>query len=217
MRSSPSATCRRGRHFLSSPGARVTMAAALAASLVSLAALGNHFGDVRDRLGCQLPGHTHYPFCDTSLTAADRAADLVSRINVTDKPALLTARATRALPALGVPSYYYGTNCLHSSITECAGSRCPTSFPSAPNWQSTFDTDTMEKMAAIVGKELRAAFNLGIPDNTHKGADVGLQCWGPVVNLNRDPREYSSLGAQAGTFAVTTARSLCCCCRLGAQ
>lgn len=46
----------------------------------------------------------------------------------------------------------------------------------------------MEAMAAVVGKELRAAFNLGVPDNTHAAANVGLQCWGPVVNLNRDPR-----------------------------
>ena len=43
-------------------------------------------------------------------------------------------------------------------------------------------------MAGVVGKELRAAFNLGIPDNTHLASNVGLQCWGPVVNLNRDPR-----------------------------
>ena len=46
----------------------------------------------------------------------------------------------------------------------------------------------MERMAATVGKELRAAFVEGAPDNTHNKANVGLQCWGPVVALNRDPR-----------------------------
>ena len=149
---------------------------------------GPHFGDVRDRMGCQLPGHTHYPFCDTSKTIAERAADLVARIHDADKPALLTARANRALPYLGVPSYYYGTNCLHSAITECSGSQCPTSFPAAPNWAATFDVPTMTSMAAIVGKELRAAFALGSPDNTYRPTNVGLQCWGPVVALNRDAR-----------------------------
>ena len=75
------------------------------------------------------------------------------------------------------------------AIIECTpGGRCATAFPAAPNWQSTFDHSTMEAMAAVVGKELRAAFNLGVPDNTHAAANVGLQCWGPVVNLNRDPR-----------------------------
>jgi hypothetical protein len=120
------------------------------------------FGDVRDRLGCQLPGHTHYPFCNTSLPIALRAADLVRRVKNADKPALLTARAVKPLPELGVPSYYYGTNCLHTAITECVGGRCPTAFPAAPNWQSSFDVGTMEQMAAVVGKELRAAFNLNV-------------------------------------------------------
>jgi hypothetical protein len=40
-------------------------------------------------------------------------------------------------------------------------------------------------MAATVGRELRAAFVENIPDNTHAKDAVGLQCWGPVVNLNR--------------------------------
>ncbi len=147
-----------------------------------------HFGDVRDRMGCQMPNHTHYPFCDTSKSIDVRAADLVARIQDADKPGLLTARANKALPYLGVPGYYYGTNCLHSAITECAGSQCPTSFPAAPNWAATFDVATMTNMAATVGRELRAAFAIGSPDNTYKPANVGLQCWGPVVALNRDAR-----------------------------
>jgi hypothetical protein len=113
------------------------------------------FGDVRDRLGCQLRNHSHYPFCNTSKSIAERAADLVARIHDADKPGLLTARALQALPYLGVPAYYWGTNCLHSAITECAGQRCPTSFPAAPNWAATFDVHTMTAMAAVVGKELR--------------------------------------------------------------
>ena len=172
------------------------------------------FGDVRDRLGCQLPTHTDYPFCDTSKSVAERAADLVSRIKDEDKPALLTARADRALPYLGVPSYYYGTNCLHSAITECAGDRCPTSFPAATNWIATFDSATMTAMAATVGRELRAAFVLGNPDNTHAAGNVGLQCWGPVVALNRDPRwgRNGEGGAEdprlAGAYGAAWARGL---------
>eukprot|EP01052_Picozoa_sp_SAG31_P028825 SAG31_NODE_2815_length_5045_cov_3.196522_4_plen_299_part_00 len=60
-----------------------------------------HFGDVRDRMGCQLPNHTHYLFCDTSKSIPERAADLVARIHDADKPGLLTARANKALPYLG--------------------------------------------------------------------------------------------------------------------
>jgi len=42
-------------------------------------------------------------------------------------------------------------------------------------------------MAAVVGRETRAFFNLGnFTDNGRNG--MGLDCWGPVANINRDPR-----------------------------
>lgn len=65
-------------------------------------------------LAC-LPPHDAYPFCDTTLAVEARVADLVKRINDSDKPNLLTARGTggsgkyvQAIPALGVPGYYCG-------------------------------------------------------------------------------------------------------------
>ena len=60
---------------------------------------------------------------------------------------------------------------------------CPTSFPSGPNVASTFNRDIIRQMAAIMGTELRALFNLGLVR--------GLDIWGPVINLNRDPRWVS--------------------------
>ena len=45
----------------------------------------------------------------------------------------------------------------------------------------------MRTMATVAGEEFRAAFNLGNwTDNGGNG--LGLDCWGPVLNLNRDPR-----------------------------
>ena len=45
---------------------------------------------------------------------------------------------------------------------------------------ATFDRDIIRGAADIVGRELRALYNLGVAK--------GLDCWGPVINLNRDPR-----------------------------
>jgi beta-glucosidase-like glycosyl hydrolase len=132
--------------------------------------------------------------------------DLVSRINATDKANLLTARGFRshgkgtdakssgyggrqALPALGVPSFYWGSNCIHSSMfSNCTKSgKCSTSFPSNVNFASSFDPKLMRDMAGIIGKETRAGWNEGDwLDNGYNGA--GLECWGPVLNIARDPR-----------------------------
>lgn len=140
-------------------------------------------------------GYDHFPFCNTSMPLADRVHDLISRIPDGVKPNLLTARGhlksrgRQALPELGVPSYYWGTNCIHSSMSaNCTkDGRCSTSFPSGPSWSATFDRNVMRSMAAVVGRETRAFFNLGnFTDNGRNG--MGLDCWGPVANINRDPR-----------------------------
>jgi hypothetical protein len=134
------------------------------------------------------------PFCNTSLPIDDRVRDLISRIRTADKPNLLTARGhlknrgRTAIPELGVPSYYWGANCIHSSMfSNCTTTgRCSTSFPSGPSWAATFDREMMRSMASVVGREQRAGFTLGnFTDNGRNG--LGLECWGPVINMNRDP------------------------------
>jgi beta-D-xylosidase 4 len=67
-----------------------------------------------------------------------------------------------------------------STNLRCVSGRCPTHFPSPPNWVSSFNNSLMAGMATVFGRELRALYNLG--------AAKGLDCWGPVINLNRDPR-----------------------------
>ena len=65
---------------------------------------------------CAAPPHDAYPFCNISLSLDDRIRDLLPRIADADKPALMTARAHQALPYLGIPAYYWGSNCIHSSM-----------------------------------------------------------------------------------------------------
>ena len=93
----------------------------------------------------------------------------------------------QSLPELGVPAYYWGTNCLHSlnggsCVTNSKNeTRCPSNFPSGPSFGATFNRKLIQEMANVVGQELRAQLALGLSHNS-------LDCWGPVVNLNRDPR-----------------------------
>lgn len=82
---------------------------------------------------CQ-PPHDTYPFCDTALSIDARVADLISRLNDSDIPALLTARhnesgqapVSGAIPALGIPAYDW------MSGEACGGSR----RAGAMSWQA---------------------------------------------------------------------------------
>lgn len=149
---------------------------------------------------CLPPPHDGLPFCDRSLTVHERVLDLIARVNDSDKANLLTARGLggggshmQRLPALGVPAYYWGNNCLHSlgggrCVVDSHGVlRCPTNFPSGPSFGAMFDRALIKAMATTIGIETRAMLALG--DNaTESWARPSLDCWGPVVNLNRDPR-----------------------------
>ena len=146
-----------------------------------------------DKIAC-LPPHDHYPFCNQSLPLDDRVHNLISLIPDNIKAALLTARGPdrtgkrQSIPELGVPSYYWGSNCIHSSMfSNCThDGRCSVSFPSGPSQAATFDSALIQQMANVVGIETRSGWNEHWVDNGMNGA--GLDCWGPVLNVNRDPR-----------------------------
>jgi len=139
-----------------------------------------------DLFACQ-PPHETYPFCNTDLSIDVRLQDLIKRIPNKKKIKLLQARGMGHVKEIGVPAYYWGTNCLHSlSNVPCVidedtdKSHCPTDFPSGPSFAATFDRSLIREMGDIIGQELRTAFLFN--------ATPGLDCWGPVINLNRDPR-----------------------------
>ena len=119
-------------------------------------------------MACKSAPYSALPFCDTSLSVDDRVKDLVSRIKDTDKPDLLTARASKPLPDIGVPAYYWGTNCIHSVENgahgevpnRCIDGKCATFFPNPPNWMSAFNRTSMRAMASTMAKELRGLYNI---------------------------------------------------------
>ena len=52
-------------------------------------------------------------FCDTSVPLDERVTDLVNRITMAEAGAMLTARQSPAIPRLGIPEFYWGTNAIH--------------------------------------------------------------------------------------------------------
>lgn len=78
---------------------------------------------------CQ-PPHDTYPFCDTSLSLADRVNDLISRLLPSDIAPQLTARhggggspgPNDNITRLGIPEYDWGVNSIHGVQTCCVQS-----------------------------------------------------------------------------------------------
>mmetsp|Transcript_54586 Transcript_54586/g.130224 ORF Transcript_54586/g.130224 Transcript_54586/m.130224 type:complete len:930 (+) Transcript_54586:138-2927(+) len=152
---------------------------------------GTHQSRTKATRACALPGHTDYPFCNTNLSVDQRVDDLVSRLRLEEKPLLLTARASPmgAVPRLGIPEYDWGANCIHGVQSRCR-ERCPTTFPN-PNAQgAAWNRSLWQDMAAVTGKELRALWLADVGEfHTAKNTPhLGLDCWSPNININRDPR-----------------------------
>lgn len=137
---------------------------------------------------CEYP-FDHFPFCNSSLLLSLRVKDLLQRLQLDEKIRMLTARAGThgSVPRLGVPEYNWGANCVHGVQSTC-GTHCATSFPNPVNLGAIFDPNEIYKMAQVIGVELRALRLEGARENYKNGPHIGLDCWSPNININRDPR-----------------------------
>jgi hypothetical protein len=135
---------------------------------------------------CRAPGAAkRWPFCNASLPTEHRLNDLVARVLISEAGSQLTARQSSALPRLGIPSYYYGTNVLHGfreagCVTAAGTVHCPTSWPTPPNMGAAFNRSLSAAMGRSFGTELRAMYNVRAVNS--------LDTWSPTINLARDPR-----------------------------
>lgn len=131
---------------------------------------------------CTQPGLKDFPFCDTTLPLATRVDDLASRILLNETGPMLTARQSIAIPRLGLPSYYWGTNAIHGlqNLNCLPSGQCPTSFPAPCALSAAFNDSLVKDMGKVLARELRAYYN----SRHHNSLDT----WSPTINVNRDPR-----------------------------
>ena len=118
---------------------------------------------------------------NTNYSFQERAVDLVSRLTLEEKQALL-GNSMAAVPRLGVKQYNVWSEALHgvlSGANASAGLQGPTSFPGSVALGSSWDPELMELEASVIADEARAIFQTGTK---------GLTFWSPVVEPIRDPR-----------------------------
>lgn len=118
----------------------------------------------------------NYPFQDTRLPLDARVDDLVSRLTLEEKIALLHQRQP-AIPRLAIAAFNTGLEVIHG----VAWLGEATVYPQAIGLASTWDTSLMQRIGSAVGDEARG-FHV-----KNQGAS-NLNVWSPVVDLLRDPR-----------------------------
>ena len=118
---------------------------------------------------------------NTNYSFQERAVDLVSRLTLEEKQALL-GNNMAAVPRLGIKQYNVWSEALHgvlSGANASVGLQGPTSFPGSVALGSTWDPELLELEASVIADEARAIFQTGTK---------GLTFWSPVVEPIRDPR-----------------------------
>ncbi|WOI53373.1 glycoside hydrolase family 3 C-terminal domain-containing protein [Parvularcula sp. LCG005] len=122
------------------------------------------------------------PFMDTSLSAEERARDLVSRMTLEEKAAQMYDKAA-AIPRLGIHEYNWWNEALHG----VARAGHATVFPQAIGLAATWDEDLMFDITTVISDEARAKYNLYSSEDVY-AMYGGLTFWSPNINIFRDPR-----------------------------
>ena len=94
---------------------------------------------------------------DASLSATERARDLVSRMTVDEKIAQCMMDAP-AIPRLVVPKYHYWSEALHG----IANDGFATVFPQAIGLAATWDPALVHEVATVTSTEARGKYALAV-------------------------------------------------------
>ena len=156
---------------------------------------------------CTNASFASQPYCNRSLSTADRVASIVSLMTTAEKLLLLEANDP-GVARLGIRPMQFGEG-LHGVASGCGlavgepdeyGPRtgCPTSYPGGIAEGATFNKSLWLTVGAAIGREARALHNQPQCAGQANCANVsgalsgsgisGLSLWAPDMNLFRDPR-----------------------------
>ncbi|MBO4723753.1 MAG: glycoside hydrolase family 3 C-terminal domain-containing protein [Bacteroidaceae bacterium] len=122
------------------------------------------------------------PYKNSDLPAQERAADLVSRLTLEQKAALMQ-NGSPAIPEFGIKAYDWWNEALHG--VGRAG--LATVFPQAIGMAASFDDALLLDVFTAVSDEARAK-SAQYGENGGLRRYQGLTFWTPNVNIFRDPR-----------------------------
>ncbi|MCH4147618.1 MAG: glycoside hydrolase family 3 C-terminal domain-containing protein [Prevotella sp.] len=124
-----------------------------------------------------------YIFRNPTMSAEERAKDLVSHLTLDEKASLMLDES-QAVPRLGINSFNWWSEALHG----IANNNGVTVFPEPIGMAASFNDTLLQQIYTAVSDEMRALYN----DNRRSGNKdkkyTSLSVWTPNVNIFRDPR-----------------------------
>ena len=126
--------------------------------------------------------HEGPAYLDKSLSAEERAADLLGRLTLEEK-GILMKNKSEAVPRLGIKAYNWWNEALHG----VARNGSATVFPQPVGLAASFDEPLIYEVFTAVSDEARVKNRLATAEGD---PDIyqGLTFWTPNINLFRDPR-----------------------------
>lgn len=122
------------------------------------------------------------PYKNHNLTAEERAEDLLSKLTLDEKIALMQD-VSAPVEHLGIPEYNWWNEALHG----VANAGVATVFPQCIGMAATFDNEALLRVFEAVSDEARAKFHEARRNGEHERYQ-GLTFWTPNINIFRDPR-----------------------------
>lgn len=124
-----------------------------------------------------------YAYRNPSLSSAERAKDLISRLTLEEK-AVLMCDQSDAIPRLGIKKFNWWSEALHGY----ANNDNVTVFPEPIGMAASFDDQLLYRVFDAVSDEARAKYNQWIKNGNENKRFLSLSVWTPNVNIFRDPR-----------------------------
>lgn len=123
------------------------------------------------------------PFQNPNLSSEERAKDLISRLTLEEKAALM-CDVSDAIPRLGIKKFNWWSEALHG----LANNSNVTVFPEPIGMAASFDDELVYRIFDAVSDETRAKYNEAIKNGQENRRFLSLSVWTPNVNIFRDPR-----------------------------
>lgn len=124
-----------------------------------------------------------YPFKNPNLSSDERAKDLISRLTIEEKAALLCDQSD-AIPRLGIKKFNWWSEALHGY----ANNDSVTVFPEPIGMAASFNDELVYQIFDAVSDEARAKYNQWTQLGNENKRFLSLSVWTPNINIFRDPR-----------------------------